>query len=103
MAYAKITFVDPTGNIVRIAPVGFSWTTLFFCFLPAFFRWDLWWASVMLICLPLTGGLSWLVFPFIYNKLYIKDLIKKGYKVKTVTGSDLSYISSKLGVDLRFF
>jgi hypothetical protein len=103
MAYAKITFIDPTGKITRIAPVGFSWTTLFFCFLPALFRWDLWWAFIILICLPLTGGLSWLVFPFIYNKLYIKDLINKAYKVKAVTGRDLSYISSKLGVDLRYF
>lgn len=33
----------------------------------------------MLLVAFLTKGISWLVFPFFYNKLYINDLLSKGY------------------------
>jgi len=44
--------------------------------------------------------LSWIVFPFIYNKLYIKELIKKGFKVKKVIDSDIKILEAKLGFPL---
>ena len=70
---------QPTTGAYKQVPTGFSWTSLFFgCFVPLF-RGDVLW---LIIALPLsifTAGLFWLVFPFIYNKIYIKSLLDKGY------------------------
>lgn len=59
--------------------IGFSWTTLFFGCFPALFRSDWKWAAIMFLAACLTCGLSWLVFPFVYNRLYINDLLSNGY------------------------
>jgi hypothetical protein len=59
---------------------GFSWTTFFFGVFPALFRGDWKYFGIMLFAALISLGFSWLVFPFIYNKLYMKDLIQSGYK-----------------------
>ena len=69
---------------MREAPVGFSWTVLFFGWFPPMFRSDWKWAVIMFICTIVTFGLSGLVFMFIYNKIYIKELLNNGYKVKSI-------------------
>jgi len=33
----------------------------------------------MFLLAMFTFGLSWLIFPFIYNRIYIKKLLKKGF------------------------
>ncbi|MFD3271099.1 DUF2628 domain-containing protein [Paenibacillus dendritiformis] len=68
--------------------LGFSWTTFFFGFFPALFRGDLKWAAIMFICACLIGlftlGLgAWIpgiIFSFIYNKMYIREMMEKGYR-----------------------
>jgi len=65
---------------IKMGKSGFSWTTLFFGIFPALFRGDFKWALIMFLIGFFTGGLSWLVFPFIYNKLYMNDLITSGYR-----------------------
>lgn len=65
---------------VKIVKEGFSWTMLFFGALVPLFRGDLKWFVISIIAGLCTFGLSWLVLPFIYNKYYIEDLIKNGYK-----------------------
>lgn len=77
------------NGILKEAPVGFSWTTFFFGFLPALIRGDIKWGVVMLAGSVFTSGISSLVFPFIYNKLYIKSLIENGYIPKTEEDIDL--------------
>lgn len=70
---------DSFGRRKR-APVGFSWTMLFFGILAPLFRGDFKWFFIMILLDILTAGLAWFVFPFFYNEWYYKDLINKGYK-----------------------
>ncbi|MDD5455693.1 MAG: DUF2628 domain-containing protein [Candidatus Margulisbacteria bacterium] len=67
------------SGLLKEVKLGFSWTTFFFGFLPALFRGDLKWAIIMLLLALCTFYITWLMFPFIYNKLYIKELLEKGY------------------------
>ena len=66
-------------GMVKEAKIGFSFTTFFFGpFVPAL-RGDWKYAGIMLVCAIITYGISTLVFPFVYNKLYIKELLMKGF------------------------
>lgn len=70
-----------TGHEITVKE-GFSWTVFFWgCFTPLA-RGDVKWAFIMFVSAIITCGFSWLVFPFIYNGIYINDLIKKGYNYK---------------------
>ncbi|WP_338954122.1 hypothetical protein KST95_07615 [Fusobacterium nucleatum] len=81
--------------------LGFSWTTFFFNFFVPLFRGDFKWLLIFLfpfifiylaniLNLDLDNGyilfilvlpvlITRFVLPFIYNKFYTKDLLKKGY------------------------
>ncbi|MFH1541102.1 MAG: hypothetical protein ABID79_04520 [Elusimicrobiota bacterium] len=100
MAYTKVVFENPNTGHIKKAPVGFSWTVSFFVFFPPFFRGDWKWGIVMLLLALITSGLSSLVFMFIYNKLYIKDLIGSGFKAKSVESGNLDEISQKLRINI---
>ena len=100
MAYTKIVFENPNTGHIKEAPVGFSWTVGFFGFFPPLFRGDWKWGIIMFLLALLTWGLSGLVFMFIYNKLYIKDLIGSGFKAKSVEMGSIDEISTKLGFNL---
>ncbi|MCI2779612.1 DUF2628 domain-containing protein [Clostridium perfringens] len=67
-------------GMVKECKVGFSWTILLFGFFPPFFRGDWKWGLIQLVLAFFTGGLSNLVFCFIYNKIYINSLLQKGFK-----------------------
>ncbi|AQX55513.1 hypothetical protein [Priestia flexa] len=75
------------GGITKSVKVGFSWTTFFFGFFPALFRGDLKWAAIMCIMAVVVGIFTFgfgawipgIIFSFVYNKIYIKELIEKGY------------------------
>ena len=77
MAFATINL--GRDGLIKEAPVGFSWTTLFFGMFPALFRGDFKWGLIMLIAALLTSFLASLIFMFIYNKIYLKSLLEKGY------------------------
>jgi hypothetical protein len=59
--------------------VGFSWTTLLFGGLVPLFRGNASWCIAMVVVAICTFGISWIVFPFFYNKVYLIDLLEKGY------------------------
>jgi len=67
-----------TGEI-KEAAIGFSWTTLFFGIFVPLLRGDILYFVLFLILAFLTIGFSWLVIPFMYNKMYIKNLLENGY------------------------
>lgn len=62
------------------APIGFSWTVLFFGPCPALFRSD--WSGffLMLVWTIITGGYSRIYFMFTYNRAYLMKRIGKGYR-----------------------
>ncbi|WP_462410686.1 DUF2628 domain-containing protein [Neobacillus sp. Marseille-QA0830] len=77
-----------SGGLTKEVKVGFSWTTFFFGFFPALFRGDLKWAVIQVVIELVLGSftlgigawVSGVVFSFVYNKIYIKELIEKGYQ-----------------------
>lgn len=75
----RISLTNPHTHQMKHTKVGFSWTTLFFAFIPALIRGDFKWFFVQLICGVLSLDFSSLIFAFIYNKLYINDLLEKGF------------------------
>ena len=89
--YAKI--VNDQGDI-RIAKVGFSWTTLWYGPLPALFRADYYNFILMIVLtlhyalVALFFGLNALLqfpwpsvfFGFFYNMMYFRHLFTKGYR-----------------------
>ena len=95
MAYATINFHNPVTGGLKTAPVGFSWTTLFFGLFPALLRGHWGGAVVMLLVAIVTLGFSNLAFPFFYNRMYIKHLIGEGYKADTAS-TDLRYLEQRL-------
>lgn len=73
---------DKTG-LIKEAPVGFSWTTLFFGFFVPIFRGAWLLAIICILVSVITAGIAWLVFPFIINKLYVKHLLETGYQPRS--------------------
>ena len=100
MAYAKITFEHPEIGTVRKAPVGFSWTAFIFGPIVALIRKDWLGALIMVLLVGFTSGISLIVAPFFYNKFYIKRLLKKGYKVASIEGSDIIAMRKRLEINL---
>ena len=75
MIYLK----NPVNEMIISCPTGFSWTNFFFGVFVPLLRGDLKYTIIQLIAAGLTAGISWLVFPFFYNKLYIKSKLEKGF------------------------
>jgi len=100
MAHAKLVMENPYTRKIREAPVGISWTVFFFAFFPPLFRGDWKWAVIIFLLTVLTAGLSGVLFMFIYNKLYIKDLIGDEFIVKSVEMGTIEEVSQELGINL---
>lgn len=98
MAATTATLVHPTTGIQKKAPIGFSWTTLFFGFFPAVFRSDWKNAILMFVLSFLTMGLAGLVFCFIYNKRYALGLIEQGYEIADGGKLTVDEVKSRLGI-----
>lgn len=97
MASNTIYFENPRTGQIREAPIGCSWTTLFFGPLPMLFRGSWKWFAIIFILALCTCGLSNFVFMFIINKFYIKDLIGDGFKAKSVKVGTLEQVSTYVG------
>ena len=75
----KRTMKNEIGQ-VKVVKEGFSWTMLFFGIFVPLYRGDWKWFLIILIANIFTYGWASVVFAFIYNKIYINDLLEKGYK-----------------------
>jgi hypothetical protein len=64
---------------IKQVPIGFSWTTLLFGVFVPLIRGDIKWFIIFLLLAFMTFGLAWLVIPFLYNKIYVKDLVSRGF------------------------
>jgi hypothetical protein len=82
MAKGKIKFENPFNGHIKEVPVGFSWTMFFFGFFVPLFRGDLKWFLLTVLLDFCTFGLYQIVFAFMYNDIYRKRLISKGFKEK---------------------
>jgi hypothetical protein len=100
MAYTKIIFENPKTGAIKEAPVGFSWTVFFFNCFPPLFRGDWKWFFILFLIALITFGLSAFVFMFIYNKLYIKDLIGSGFKAKSIEDDNMGAVIAKIGITI---
>lgn len=95
MAYSTL-YLEKNDSF-KIAPVGFSWTTLIFGPIPALIRGDIKMSLLQLVFNILTYGISSLMFCFVYNKIYIEGLISDGYNVVDSSG-DTDNILRKSGI-----
>lgn len=82
----KVNLKNQVGALKQ-AKVGFSWTTLFFGPFVPLFRGDLKWLLIILLVDAVTCGIAVFVWPFVYNKTYIKGLLEKGW----LPADDMSY------------
>ena len=87
MAGANLIFKNPRTAIIKVATTGFSWTVLLFGFLVPLHRKDWLWTAIILFSQIVTFGLAAVPFAFLYNKLYARKLIKRGYTYFSRTGS----------------
>lgn len=94
----KIILQHPHSGIIKTAPVGFSFTTLFFGPLPALFRGDLKWFIIQFLVFWMF--IPGLIFACIYNKLYLRQMLERGYKVKSVEGATIEALNTQLSMEL---
>lgn len=76
-------------GMIKECKIGFSWTNLFFGFFCPLFRADWKYLLIMILVDCLTFGFSSLIFPFFYNKLYINELLSKGYYPASETDREI--------------
>ena len=84
MAHAIVYLQHPELTIRTEAPVGFSWTCLFFGFLLFAYRGDLWLSLICLFITCILGPLPNLVLCWTYNEWYLNRKLREGYQVLQV-------------------
>lgn len=111
MAHGKLIFENERTGQVKVAPVGYSWTTLFWGFFPALFRTD--WKNFIIIlavhlgvALVTAGTMNvvvTVVFSFVYNKMMIMDLMNdSGWTLTRYEGTkSMEEAGRELGLQLE--
>lgn len=102
--------VSSNVTLTKEAPVGFSWTILFFGWIVCIFRKDWKWMAIIFLMTLLqvlfisqtAAPIINIVMAFMYNKIYVKDLLDKGYiATGTKNGRDQEVIAN-IGIKLNF-
>jgi hypothetical protein len=100
MAHNLIDFEHPHSGEFRKAPMGFSWTTLFFGPFVMAARKEWGWFFISLLMTLLSAHLSNVVLAFRINKLYIVWLVNQGYRVSRVKSGTVYEASDELNIQL---
>ena len=96
----KLQLKNPTTGILETAPIGISWTTLLFCPIPALCRSDWKWCAIQFLLVCIAPILTNIIFADQYNKIYLRALLEKGFKVVSVEGGTWEDAQRKTKVDL---
>lgn len=99
MAFTIVTFRHPIMRTIRLTPLGFSWTMLFFGMLVPLFRNDWKHFLISTVLAILTSGFSWLIYPFWYNYIYARNLIKDGFLAEHLGRASKKRFSDYVGND----
>ena len=99
MASSTLNLQHPQFEVIKKAPVGFSWTNFFFGFFPPIFRGDWKWGLIIFVLAICTFGIANLIFMFIYNKLFIQSLLDQGY-ASIDSEEILKPIEAKMGIKI---
>ena len=102
MAHSTLIMENPnTGEMIR-APVGWSWTSLFFGVIVPFIRQDWIGGFVSLVLTLFVAGAVNIAMAFMYNRYYIGAKVKEGF---VVTGAESTYsyaeLERKVGIRFR--
>ncbi|AVI94010.1 conserved membrane protein of unknown function [Oenococcus oeni] len=85
----RVNLKNPVTKQLKRTKVGFSWTVFFFGFFTALFRGDWLWFLIIIIADSVTFGVASIVFAFIYNRLFINELLSKGYEGADQSSKDI--------------
>ena len=100
MAHSKINLEN--DGLVKVAPIGFSWTVFFFNGLPPLIRGHIVIGVIMFITGIITYGIVGVIMAFFYNKIYLNYLLDKGYRFQDVlSGKSKEEIEKSLGMELN--
>ncbi len=100
MAFAVITFRHPIMRSIRPAPLGFSWTMLFFGMFVPLARSDWKHFLISTVLAIFTSGLSWVIYPFWYNWIYVRNVIKEGLVLEHLGSATEESFREYVGEDL---
>ncbi len=103
----RIALKHKDSNIMKDGFYGYSWTTLFFGFIPALFRGDfmtfiggfLIYAIFGFFTLGLGAFFLGFIWAFMYNKHYTRKLLERGY-VLAGSDSENAQAAAELGIAL---
>jgi hypothetical protein len=89
MAHSTLLMLHPVTGESLSAPVGWSWTSLFFGFVVPAFRQDWWMAIITMLLTVVFMAVVNVVMAVAYNRGYITRMLRQGF---VITGyhSDLS-------------
>jgi len=107
MAYDTALFIQKGTGKRANAPVGFSWTVLFFGFYVPLLRRDFKNAGIIFLALIVSS----LLFPlsivaliylsYVYNKFYVEKLINDGYRFeRTESGRLVEELEATLEIQI---
>lgn len=83
------------NGLTRTQKIGFSWTILFFGFVPLLFRGEFWQALLLFISTMLTSGLAQVVYAFFGNRYTGRRLTAEGWHMSGFRTDDAQYARMK--------